>query len=205
MSAPNDQTPKRLPQPQHPATRALRAWTTAARRLVYDRGHRLRVEEHELHLPDGSVIPDWLWLAMPSFVLVIPQTQDGRFLVMRQVKYAAQGVTLAPIAGVIDPGEEPLAAAQRELLEESGHRADSWQALGGYPSLANRGAGVGHIFLARGAAPVPGHERLPSDDLEDQELLWLTEAELRAAHRAGEFQVMSWTAAVGLALAHLDP
>ncbi|MEZ4613071.1 MAG: NUDIX domain-containing protein [Caldilineaceae bacterium] len=51
----------------------------------------------------------------------------------------------------MEPGEEPLPAAQRELLEETGYVADDWTDLGRFAVDGNREAGLAHLFLARGA------------------------------------------------------
>jgi len=72
--------------------------------------------------------------------------------------------------------------------------------LGCYPVDGNRGAGSGHFFLARGAR----HVAAPvSDDLEEQEMLFLTPAEARAALTRGEFKLMPWAAALAIALLRL--
>ena len=65
----------------------------------------------------------------------------------------------------------------------------------------NRGAGTAYLFLARGAAKVADAR---PDDLEEQELLLLSRAELKAAINAGEFRLLSWMAAVILALHKLE-
>ena len=132
---------------------------------------------------------------------VVAVTEDESFLVFRQVKYAVEGTSLAPVGGYVDDGEEPLAAARRELLEETGHEAGDWLSLGRYVVDGNRGAGVGHLYLARGARWVTKRD---ADDLEEQELLTLRRNEVEAALLAGEFKVMSWATVVALALVAID-
>ena len=105
--------------------------------------------------------------------------------------------SLAAVGGYLEPGEEPLAAAQRELREETGYAAAEWECLGCYRVDANRGAGMGTFFLARGAQPVTERD---ADDLEEQHLLLLTRAEVEAGLRRGEFKVMAWMAIMALAL-----
>jgi ADP-ribose pyrophosphatase len=61
----------------------------------------------------------------------------------------------------------------------------------------NRGCGLAHLFLARGARRVGD---AVSDDLEEQELLTMTRAEVETALLRGEFKVMSWATAVAVAL-----
>lgn len=101
---------------------------------------------------------------------------------------------------MIEPGEDPLDAAKRELLEETGFQSTEWIDLGSYRVDPNRGVGIRYLFLARDAVPVAEPS---SDDIEDQELLHLSREELEDALRTGEFKVLSWVAAVSLALQHL--
>lgn len=179
----------------------MQGWKTLSRRKVLDRSPWLSVEEHALELPDGRVIDDWPWVESREFANVVAVTEDGSFLLFRQVKYAVAGTTLGTVGGYLDPGEDPLAAARRELLEETGHESDDWTPLGRYVVDGNRGCGVGHLFLARGARKVAEPD---ADDLEEQELLRLTRAEVEAALLAGELEVLSWAAAVALALVALE-
>ena len=179
----------------------LTPWKTLSRRLLLDRGKFLRVEEHAIELPDGSIIPDWTWVIGPDAVIVLPETVDGQFLCFHQTKYAVDGATLAPVGGHVDAGEDPLTAAKRELLEETGFEAETWVHLGDVVSEPNRGVGTRHLFLARGA--VPKRER-NADDLEEQVFVYLTRQELEEALFAGEFKVSSWAAVVAMVLQWLN-
>ena len=175
----------------------MQPWKTLARRTVLNYSKFLAVEAHAVELPDGQVISDWPWVITPDYVNVLAVTEDGQFLCFRQTKYAVEGTSLAPVGGYLEPGEEPLAAAQRELLEETGHEAAEWINLGRYAVDANRGAGVAHLFLARDARWVA---KVRADDLEEQQLLYLSRPEVEAALTAGEFKVLPWAAVVALGL-----
>ncbi len=175
--------------------------TTHARRTVFDGGKFLRVEYHQVEWPNGKVIDDWAWVITPDYVNVVAETDDGRLVCFRQTKYALNGPSLAVVGGYMEPGEDPLAAARRELREESGYEAPEWVELGMYPVDANRGMGSGHFYLARHARFAGKTE---SDDLEEQETLLLTREEMRAGLLRGEFKVMAWAAAAALALLRLD-
>jgi ADP-ribose pyrophosphatase len=181
--------------------RLLLTWKTLERRHVLDRGRFLQVEDHTVELPDGRVIEPWPWLDMPNYTNTVVETADGLFLFFRQTKYAVAAVTLAPVGGYLEPDEDPLAGAQRELLEETGYAAPEWHALGRFACDGNRGAGVAHLFLARAATHVAERN---ADDLEEQELLRLTRAETSAALFTNEFKVLGWAANVALALLALD-
>jgi ADP-ribose pyrophosphatase len=179
----------------------VQSWKTISRRVILNYSRFLVVEEHAVELPDGQVIPDWPWLITPDFVNVVAMTEDGQFLCFRQTKYGISGTSLAPVGGFLEPGEEPLVAAQRELLEETGYRAAEWLPLGQYRVDANRGAGMAYFFLARGAHRVTN--AIP-DDLEEQHSLLLTRSEVEVALEAGEFKVLPWATIVALALRHLE-
>jgi len=175
----------------------MKTWETVERRTILDRGKFLVVESHAVRLPDGRVIEDWPWLITPDYVNVVAVTEEGKFLFFRQTKYAVEGVVLAPVGGYIDGVEEPLAAARRELLEETGHQAAAWVDLGRYAVDGNRGAGTAHLFLALGTKKVGEPQ---SDDLEHQQLVMLNRSEVEAALSSGEFRVLAWGAIVALAL-----
>lgn len=179
----------------------MRPWTTRSRRTVLERRPWLAVESHVVELPDGRVIDDWPWVDSRTFVNVVAVAEDGRFLLFRQTKYAVAGTTLGPVGGYLEPGEEPLDGAKRELREETGYEATEWTSLGSYAVDGNRGCGVGHFFLARGAHEVTGPN---ADDLEEQELLTLTREGVEEALAAGGFGVLSSAAVVALALVALS-
>lgn len=179
----------------------MQPWTTRSRRTLLDRSPWLSVESHEVELPDGRLIEDWPWVVMPDHASVVAVTLDGLFVVLRQTKYALPAATLATAGGGLAPGEEPLTAGQRELLEETGFEADAWTPLGRYVADGNRGCGVGYLFLATGARKVREPD---ADDLEEQEPLLLTRAQIEAALGAGEFEMLASVATVALALVALD-
>ena len=175
----------------------MKTWETLSRRTILNHSKYLIVESHTVELPDGHIITDWPWLITPDYVNVLGMTDEREFLCFRQTKYAVEGTSLAPVGGYLEPGEQPLAAAQRELLEETGYQATDWVDLGQYAVDGNRGAGTAYLYLARGACRVS--EPSP-DDLEEQQLLRLSRSELEAALVAGEFKLLSWAMTVSLAL-----
>jgi ADP-ribose pyrophosphatase len=179
----------------------MKPWKTLARETVFDHSKYLRVENHTVLLPDGRVIPDWPWVIAPDYVNVVAETEGGQFLCFRQTKYGVEGTTLAVPGGYLEPDEDPLAGAQRELLEETGFEAAEWIHLGSYRVGANRGFGTGHLYLARGARRVAEPD---ADDLEEQELLLLGRSQMETALSASKFKVLAWTAVVALALRRLE-
>lgn len=136
-------------------------------------------------------------IVLPEFALVVPITGDGRFVMIREYKTGPGAICLNAPAGTLNPGEDPLDAARRELREETGYAADDWRPLGSFPVDGSTGCSRAHLFLARGAAPVAAPQ---PDETEEIEVVLLDEASLRAALQSGEVTMLPTACAVALAL-----
>jgi ADP-ribose pyrophosphatase len=179
----------------------MKPWKTLSRNTVLDHSKWLQVENHTIQLPDGKVIDQWPWVISPDFVNVVVQQEDGTFIGFRQTKYAVEGISVAPVGGYLDFGEDPLACAKREVKEELGCEATEWIFFGSFPVDGNHGCGTAHLFLARGAKRVCDPIQ---DDLEEQDIVTFTSQELQTALFKGEFKVLSWSATVAMALQYLQ-
>lgn len=175
----------------------MKTWKTLAKESQLDRSPYLKVEAHTIQLPDGEILENWSWIISPDFVNIAVITEEKQYLCFRQTKYGIQGTTLAPVGGYIEPGEDPLEAAKRELMEETGYQAKHWESLGQFVVDGNRGNGNAYFFLARGASQVGEAD---ADDLEEQELLHLSRGEVEAAVQRGAFKVLPWQTVMALAL-----
>ncbi len=178
----------------------MRPWNTLSRTTILDHSKWLKVEDHTIQLPDGKIIEQWPWIISPDYVNVVVENEDGDFVCFRQTKYAADGITFAPVGGYLYSGEQPLMCAKRELREELGYEAREWIHLGTFPCDGNHGNGYAHLFLARGAHKTV---EIIAADLEEQEIISLTRNEMMQALLNGEFKVLSWSTAVALSLFHV--
>ena len=152
----------------------------------------------EVSLPDGTVVKDYRQIELPDSVVMFVQNIEGKVIVERQYKHGVGKVTIVLPAGSIEPGEDPLEAAQRELLEETGYRAEQWQPLGDFVAHGNFGCGITHFFMAKEARQVAEPD---SGDLEEMEILLIDPGSLRDALRQG--QVLTLGAAAIIALGQL--
>ena len=158
------------------------------------------VEHHTVELPDGRLIPEWPWIITPDYVNVVAVTEDGYFVCFRQVKYGLDGETLGIVGGFVEAGEDPFVAARRELLEETGYESADWVPLGSFCVDPNRGIATGHLYLARNARYIKPRN---ADDLEEQEIVFLTRTEIESALANGEVKVLAWAASIAFALRNL--
>jgi ADP-ribose pyrophosphatase len=171
----------------------MKPWKTLSRNTILDHSRFLKVEDHSVQLPDGKILDHWPWIISPDFVLVMPISPRGTFYLFHQVKYAVSGTSLAPVGGYLEPGEDPLSAAKREVREEMGCVADEWVHLGSFPINGNHGGGNGHLYVAFGAQKVG---ELIIDDLEEMHMVELSSDELEQCILDGGIKVLGWLAMV---------
>ncbi len=102
--------------------------TELSREELYS-GRVFRVTRDKVRLPDGR--PGIRELVHSNGgVVILPVDEGGNVTLVRQFRYAQGSVLLEAVAGKLEPGEEPLPAAQRELREETGLTAGEWISLG---------------------------------------------------------------------------
>lgn len=119
---------------------------------------------------------------MDDYVCLIARTEAGEFILVRQYRPVIEGMSLELPAGHVDPGEEPGAAAVRELEEETGYRAESVVSLGRLHPDTGRLGNRQWCYFADGVRKVPGW--MPEEGVET---MLLTPDRLRAALHGGDF------------------
>jgi ADP-ribose pyrophosphatase len=118
----------------------------------------------------------------PGAVTVIAVRDDGALVLVRNRRIAVDRWLLEFCAGKLERGEDPAAAAGRELEEETGYRAGSITKLGTFFTSPGFADEIMHVFLATGLTPVP--QRLePGEEIE---VVVLAEQALRDQIAAGE-------------------
>lgn len=120
-------------------------------------------------------------IAHSGAVCIAPVLDDGRLLCVRQYRHAVGEYLVEIPAGRLEPDEtDPLAAARRELEEETGHRAREWELLADFFPAPGFCSERMVLYAARGLTEVPGGG-LPMDDDEELELEKRSPSELIAA------------------------
>jgi ADP-ribose pyrophosphatase len=174
----------------------LRPWRVIEERGLLSCAPFIEVSAQTVELPDGRRIENFYQLVMPDYACVFPELDDGRILLLRCYRHGARRVCLNFPGGHLVAGEDALAGAKRELLEETGYEAAEWRPLGSFVTNGNHRGQTAHFFRARQCRRV---KEADSGDLEEAELVTMTTAELGAALGRGEFPVASQAMLLALA------
>ncbi len=115
-----------------------------------------------VQLPNGVTI-DLETIRHPGAAAVVPMKDDGTVVLIRQFRHAAGGFIYEIPAGKLSPGEEPLHCAARELEEEVGYRASSFELLSSIFTAPGFADEVIHVYKATGL--IKGRQQLDQDEV----------------------------------------
>lgn len=172
--------------------------TPLERAWVYQGGF-LWVEKIAVRLPNGEMALREITATRDS-VAVLPVDAEGRVHLVRQWRIALDRALVEIPAGLIDPGEAPLAAARRECEEELGVLPGRLIPLTRFAHAEGFATGMMHVFLG---LELTIHGRQNLDATEFIEPLRLDFAELKALVTAGEIVDSKTILATHLAETHL--
>jgi 8-oxo-dGTP pyrophosphatase MutT (NUDIX family) len=161
-------------------------------------GRVIQVNVERVKLPNGTTAELEI-IRHPGGAAVVALDTDNRICLLRQFRHAAAGWVWELPAGKIDNREPPLETARRELEEEAGMAASSWQTLGDYLSSPGVFTEVVHLFLAMELTPLPPRP----EEHEVFEVHWLPFRDVLQMARSGELRDGKSLVGVFRAAAHV--
>ena len=173
-------------------------WEVLGSRELLHIDSRLTVSIQKLKLPDGRIVDDYYRVIFPDSVVIAAVAKDKKVVMSRQYLHGFGHTSIVLPAGMINKGEEPLQAAKRELLEETGYASDDWMFLAAPYSHRNYSGGRVSFFLARNARKLAEPD---SNDLEEMEILLFNTASIAKNIKRGD--IICIASITGLALAKL--
>ncbi len=144
-------------------------WTRLDRRTVYE-GPIFSVHRDRARPPGEDREAVFDVVTSPDWVNMIVLTERREIVLVRQYRHGTGDVTLEIPGGMVDPGETPLQAAQREVLEETGYRAERWEPLGRLAPNPAFLTNHTHVFLALDARREGAQDLGENEDIEVVEL-----------------------------------
>lgn len=120
----------------------------------------LQVRHDWLRHPKSGKVLKRLVLESVDWINIVAITPSGESVMVRQYRFGIESCTLETAGGMVDEGETPLEAAQRELREETGYGNGEWSYLGAVEPNPAFHPNLCHHFLARNVQllgdPIPG-------------------------------------------------
>ncbi|MDQ3099642.1 MAG: NUDIX hydrolase [bacterium] len=175
-------------------------WKTLSSTLAFD--HRwFKVRQDTVELPNGKILDDFFVYLQGDVALVVPVTQNNEFIMVRQYKHASGEILIEFPAGMIDAGENPDQAAQRELEEETGYSSNKISLLGILKNSPTKTVEDLHVYLAES---VINDKEIHLDPNEEIEVLVIPYAKMLEMIYAGEIKVTGTITAFFLACKKLD-
>lgn len=171
-------------------------WRVRSSTLLVDSPY-LRLRCDDIELPNGTVLPEYYVRESIGFVMIFAITLRREVVLVRQYRYGNDSISLELPAGSLDPGEDPLACAQRELREETGYTAARWEPLLRASAEPVRSTSAMTAFIAHDAERTDAQQLDPSEFIE-VELAPLEE--FRELLRAGGIDSVACIAAAYAAL-----
>lgn len=165
-------------------------WKKLSSKTVFEHP-KLTLGLDEILLPNGNKINYLVYEDLGDVAMIICE-RDGKVLLQKEYTWPSDTMLYHLPGGVVNKDEKPEVAANRELMEEAGYRADNLSCLGKFLVHNRRSKAYTYVYLATDLVK----ESIDADQEEYIEPYWLTEAEVDGLIKKGEiinhYLLSSW-------------
>ncbi len=165
-------------------------WKTLSSEYLFRRPW-LTARRDVCQLPDGRINDEYYVLEYPTWVNVVAVTKDDEMVIIRQYRHGLGRTCFEIVAGCVEEGEDPMDAAKRELLEETGYSGGEWTETMHFTCNASAMNNSTHSYLAVG---VEQTAKQNLDATEDIEIYTFPKEQVREMLLRGDFMQVSMIA-----------
>lgn len=126
----------------------------------------VKVDKDDVILPNNKEIPDFCKVTIKDCSAIVALTEDHHIILKKEYRHCYQEELIEIPAGVLEADEDPLKAAERELLEETGYISDQWTYLGKTVESSAKLTNYMHIYLAENCKKVSEQKLDYGEDIE---------------------------------------
>lgn len=148
---------------------------TIATKPIYD-GKIISLQVDDVRLPDGNEAKREI-VKHPGAVAVIPVTSEGKIILVKQYRKALERTLVEIPAGRIEPGEDPMLTATRELEEETGFGTKDIAYLQSFATSPGFADEIIHLYVAKGLFPIESPAAGDEDEFIERLEITIEEAE----------------------------
>jgi ADP-ribose pyrophosphatase len=168
-------------------------WKTLSADYAIKTEH-LRIRRETVQLPKGEIYDDYFINETPGWVGIFCLTNQNTVILNRQYKHGIGECVLELPAGAIDANESPETSARRELFEETGYEADTFEHLGSFIIDPTYSEGRMQLFYCEDASRARGTR--PRDPREDIRNRFVSMPQLVSLLRSNKINVLGHVAAI---------
>ena len=141
-------------------------WKVLESKYLFKNPPWLTIREEKCELPNGKIMPAYYVLEYPTWATVFALTKDGKAVFVKQYRHGMGVVSIETPGGVVDDGETPDEAVERELLEETGYKFEKFENLGKISANPATNNNYMHMYLATGGEKVGAQSLDETEDVE---------------------------------------
>ena len=165
-------------------SRKNKNWKILSRKLVYDGSPHVKVSIDQVELPNGEIIDDYHRIEIKDAVMLLVKNKKGELLTYKEYRHGINCESITFPAGGVEKDESPIDAARRELLEETGYLANSFDIINDYIVSGSYMFSKLTFILVQ---DIKKKQNPVNKDIENPEIIWMNKEKVKLALKNKDF------------------